>query len=172
MDDITQNQQPLQATSNMPQTSDGIGDDQVATVVAQGGLGVVQPPTSVVPPTPLPKPPELISVPNKEMPIGQAETVPLVELKEEERIPEDVQGWVEKLQKENVSLPEPVMNKDEVVLAEPHVTFVNDKIVLPITRQSFAQHAHAKVTESARWLVEWCKRLILMQGEEKTKFRD
>jgi hypothetical protein len=119
----------------------------------------------------LPKPPEPISVPNKEMPIGQSEAVPLVELKEEERIPESVQGWVEKLQKEDIALPKPIEADGQVVLAEPHVTFVDDKIVLPMTQQSFSQNAHKKVSESARWLVEWCKRLILMQGEEKTKFR-
>lgn len=112
-----------------------------------------------------------VSVPNKEMPIGQTEVVPLVELKEEERIPEDVQGWVEKLQKEEVRLPEPIKDGQEVVLAEPHVKFVDDKIVLPMTQQSFTKSMKMKVSDSAKWLGIWCKRLIDMLGE-KVKFKE
>jgi hypothetical protein len=174
MDDAAQNQQPLQGNlqqaqglaSYMPQASDGMRDDQVTTVVAQGGLGVAQPS--------LPTPPEPISVPNKEVgpTTTNAEAAPLVELREDEKIPEEVQGWVEKLQKEDISLPKPIQANGEVVLAEPSVKFVDDKIVLPLTQQGFTQSAQAKVTQSIRWLHEWCKRVILMQGEEKTKFRD
>lgn len=147
-------------------------------VVAQGQLGVAQPPDEVQgkPPVPPTVPDYVGSVQKEQMPggetiQGQGERVPLVEIKEEEKIPEDVQGWVEKIQKEDKQLGEPVKVDGQVVVAQEPVVFKDDRIVLPLSQRGLAQNMKKKVSESARWLAEWCGRLIKMLGD-RAAFRE
>ena len=122
-----------------------------------------------IPPQPTPGTP--ISAPNKEgAPIPQpAEAAPLVELHEEEKIPEEVEGWLQKLdQAGEIQLPEPITHDGNVLLANSEAQVVKEKIVLPVTQTGLQQGLKNTVTTSARWLAEWCVRLIkVMRGNVK-----
>ncbi len=112
-----------------------------------------------------------ISAPNKEgAPIPQpAEAAPLIELRETEKIPEEVEGWLQKLdQAGEITLPEPITHDGDVLLASTEAQVVKEKLVLPVTQTGLQQGLKSTVTTSARWLAEWCVRLIkVMRGEVK-----
>lgn len=148
----------------MDDTQIPVRSDDGQTLVTSGQLGMATPQTQPQ----VTQASQPVSVPNKEMGVSQSEKVPLVEMREEERIPEDVQAWVEKTQNEDIELPEPIMDGKQVLVAEPSVVFKEDRIVLPLTSKSYAQSMKKKVTESARWLAEWCGRLIKVLGERAT----
>jgi hypothetical protein len=91
-----------------------------------------------------------------------SERVPIVEQKEHEVIPEEVEGWLEKLERgEDVKLPQPITDDQDQPLVEPSGTHIEEEnIILPTTETSLNQGLKAKVTSSARWLAEWALRLI------------
>jgi len=97
---------------------------------------------------------------------GSGEKAPVIEVREHERVPEDVQSWIEELEDANeVQIAEPITDDGQVVL-DNAVTFKEDKIVLPITQATVQQGMKQQVVESARWLAEWCTRLMKMLGDK------
>lgn len=108
---------------------------------------------------------------NKEVvpPPQPAETTHLVEIQETEKIPEEVEGWLQKLNDAGeIKLPEPITHDGDVLLAGTEAQVVKEKLVLPMSQTSMNTGLKAKVTESARWLAEWCMRLVkLMNGNVK-----
>lgn len=93
--------------------------------------------------------------------VDQAESSPLVETREPEKLPEEVEGWLEKLERgEDIKLPQPVVSQGQTVVtaAEPDVT--EDKLVLPMTEESMQKGLTMRLVESARWLAVWCARII------------
>jgi hypothetical protein len=120
------------------------------------------------PPQPIQTP---ISAPNKEgAPIPQpAESAPLIELRETEKLPEEVEGWLQKLdQAGDITLPEPITHDGDVLLASTEAQVVKEKLVLPVTQTGLQVGLKSTVTTSARWLAEWCVRLIkVMRGDVK-----
>jgi hypothetical protein len=100
------------------------------------------------------------------------EKVPLVELYEQEKIPEEVEGWMEKLEQAGeIKIPEAIKKDEQVILDNAVPTSVRDTVVLPLSQKGAAVAAKQKVTESARWLYEWCKRLVKILGE-RAKYRE
>jgi len=100
------------------------------------------------------------------------EKVPLVEVSEHEKIPEDVEGWMEKLEQAGeIKIPEAIKRDEQILMDNAVPTTVQDTIVLPLTQQGAVVAAKKTVSDSARWLVEWCKRLINMLGA-RAKYRD
>lgn len=131
------------------------------TVLATAALGFTPPPTS----TPI-SPSHKESAPIQEKPTTQPESTRLVEVKENEPLPEEVEGWLQKLDQEgDIKLENPITHDGEVLLANSEAQIVKDKIVLPLSQSGVTQNLTYKVTDSARWLAEWCVRLIKMMKD-------
>ncbi len=88
----------------------------------------------------------------------QVEAVPMLEVREQE-IPAEVVEYVEKVEKENLELGKEVVHEGQPVIQSAGG---GDKarVVLPMTQDELGTGMRAKVTSSARWLAEWCVRII------------
>jgi hypothetical protein len=106
------------------------------------------------------------SAPVPQIPV---ESAPLVEIQEHEAIPEEVEGWLQKLDAAGeIKLPEPITHDGDVMLSSSDAQVVKEKIILPMTQAGMQQGLTAKVTDSARWLAEWCVRINkMMKGSAK-----
>ena len=134
--------------------------NQADATLAVAALAASQPSKPVASP---------VSLPHKEaVPIYHAEVAPvipettkLVEVRESEPLPAEVEGWLQKLDQEgDIRLDQPLTHDGEVLLSDTEAQVVKQKIILPMTQTSAQQGLTQKVTESARWLAEWCVRLI------------
>ena len=97
---------------------------------------------------------------------AQQEKTPITEFTRQVDLEPEVEGWLEKLEKEQTQLPQPVTDdKGQVVLdaAQKQAGF---KLVLPLTKDEVEKGLHHKVVDSLRWLAEWCWRLIKMFGNK------
>lgn len=91
------------------------------------------------------------------------ETAPVVELHETENIPEEVEGWLGKLnQAGDINLTTPITHDGDILLANSEAQVVKEKLVLPLTETQVSFGLKHQVTDSARWLAEWCVRLVKM----------
>jgi hypothetical protein len=89
------------------------------------------------------------------------ENVPLVEIAEHEKVPEEVEGWMEKLEQAGeVKIPEAIKRDEQVILDNAVPTTVKDTVVLPMSQSGATVAAKKTTSDSARWLYEWCTRLI------------
>ena len=99
------------------------------------------------------------------------EKTPITEFTRNVDLEPEVEGWLEKLEKEDSHLQQPVVNPQtgQVVLddSQPQAGF---KVVLPLTKDEMEKGLKHKVVDSLRWLAEWCLRLIKMFGN-KVAFR-
>ena len=90
-----------------------------------------------------------------------SEVTHLVELHEAEPLPPEVEGWLQKLDAAgDIKLPEPITHDGDILLANSEAQIVREKIVLPMNQTAVQQGLTAKVTDSARWLAEWCVKLM------------
>ncbi len=93
-------------------------------------------------------------------PTSYNEMAPVVELRENEKVPENVESWMEKLEQgEEIKLPQPVTYDDEVIVSASGNQVADDALVLPLTEKEVEEGMHKKVYNSARWLAEWCVRV-------------
>lgn len=101
----------------------------------------------------------------KEKEVGGAffkEQAPTIIEKKEFEPPPEVEGWMEKLEKgEEITLPGPVKDEYGQILMEA-ARDTKPKIVLPLQKQKIEEGLKEKVTNSFRWLSEWCLRVIKM----------
>jgi hypothetical protein len=104
---------------------------------------------------------------------SQTEHVPLVELKDDQEIEPEVEGWLEKLEKgEDIHLPQPLTDdQGQVVMADAGAQVAQERIILPMSEAELDAGLKAKVTQSARWLAVWCQRIIKKMGDQ-TAFRN
>lgn len=89
---------------------------------------------------------------------GSAETAPVVEIGEME-VPQEVSEYVKKEKKENHELLEKIEHQGQTVVA-PAVQNDLPEIVLPMTKTSFDKGMSMTVVNSAKWLAEWCFRVV------------
>lgn len=95
--------------------------------------------------------------------IHAAETTRLVEVHETEAIPEEVEGWLQKLnQAGDINLANPITHDGDILLANTEAQVVKEKLVLPLSQTQVKLGLTNKVSDSARWLAEWCVRLVKM----------
>ena len=88
------------------------------------------------------------------------EKVPVVERKAE--VGPEMKDWMSKLEEgEDIQLPQPVKDGNGEVLVEA-VANQQPKIVLPLIEETYKIGLNSSVSESVRWLAEWCKRLLKM----------
>lgn len=96
-------------------------------------------------------------------PIQSHEHTPLVEIHETENIPEEVEGWLQKLnQAGDINLKNPITHDGDILLANTEAQVVKEKLVLPLSEAGVTTGLKSSVSDSARWLAEWCVRLVKM----------
>lgn len=94
---------------------------------------------------------------------SEQEKFPVETFENDPPINPEVKSLVEKIE-QNVILISPVMDNFGQPLVSP-ASPQNPKIVLPISRNSYTLGLTKKISESIRWLAEWCFRLIKVFGE-------
>jgi len=78
---------------------------------------------------------------------------------EEVKIPKEVAGWLEKVEKKEIYLSSPVTDdQGQVLVASP--TAQKPEIALPLSKSGLVVGLKKGVGEAIRWLAEWCLRLI------------
>lgn len=84
----------------------------------------------------------------------------VVETEKSAEVPPEVESWVEKVQHHEIQAPHEVVVADQTA-QQPTGNYASEPvIVLPVTQQGMQVGMTKSVTESARWLVEWCSRII------------
>lgn len=101
------------------------------------------------------------------------EVTPMTEYTRKVDLEPEVESWLEKIEKEDTSLSKPVIDPgddpvttSQVVLEDIQGDQDKFKVVLPLTKEEVDKGIHSQVIESARWLAEWCLKMIKMfQGK-------
>lgn len=82
----------------------------------------------------------------------------------------EVEGWLEKLEKEDANLQQPIADQatGQTVLSDPSTGSgqTGFKVILPMTKDEVDKGLQHKVIDSVRWLAEWCIRMIKMFGNK------
>lgn len=98
---------------------------------------------------------------------GIQEKTPITEYTRKVDIEPEVEGWLEKLEKEDAQLAQPVVDDTgQVILDDAQKKKKGFKVVLPLTKDEVDKGLHHKVIESIRWLAEWCIRMIKIFGSK------
>lgn len=98
---------------------------------------------------------------------AQQEKTPITEYTRQVDLEPEVEGWLEKLEKEQTQLGQPVTDdKGQVVLDDAGKQQGGFKVILPLTKEEMERGLKHKVVDSLRWLAEWCLRLIKMFGNK------
>ena len=98
---------------------------------------------------------------------GKQEVTPITEYTRQVDLEPEVEGWLEKLEKEQTQLQQPVTDdKGQVILDDAGKQQSGFKVVLPLTKDEVEKGLHHKVIDSIRWLAEWCIRMIKMFGNK------
>lgn len=93
-----------------------------------------------------------------------------VQIKETEpKANKEIEPLIQRLEKE-IYLSKPITDDYGQPLVSNSAP-TSSTITLPVTKNQFAFGLTQKVTESVRWLAEWCWRLIKIFGE-KVSFRE
>ena len=83
---------------------------------------------------------------------------------EEPEIDKEVEPFIRKVEKE-IYLNQPVTDEwGQPLVSSPAPQ--NPKITLPVTKSAYAFGLTQGVTDSIRWLAEWCRRIIKMFGQQ------
>lgn len=91
-----------------------------------------------------------------------------IKVEEEPELSPELEPAIKKVERE-IYLSKPITDDNNQPLVSSPAP-QNPTIVLPISQTQYTQGLSKKVTESIRWLVEWCTRLIKIFGT-KTEFR-
>jgi len=103
----------------------------------------------------------------------EEEKFPVTEVEKEPVIDKEVEPYIQKLEKE-IYLSKPVTDDSGQPLVSPPAP-QQPQITLPVTKGKYTWGLTRRVSESIRWLAEWCLRLIKIFGsravfrEEKSK---
>jgi len=98
----------------------------------------------------------------------EREKTPITEYTRKVDLEPEVEGWLEKVEKESSQLKAPVQDdKGQVILDDSAVGDKGGfKVVLPMTKGEVEKGLHHKVMDSVRWLAEWCIRMVKMFGNK------
>lgn len=100
---------------------------------------------------------------------GEGDKVPVLETETEPKIDKEIEPLIQKLEEE-IYLAKPITDDaGQPLISNPAP--VQPKITLPVSKNQFAFGLTQKVTDSIRWLAEWCFRLIKIFGS-KVIFRE
>ena len=96
---------------------------------------------------------------------GKQEVTPITEYTRQVDLEPEVEGWLEKVEKEDSQLQQPVTDdKGQVVLDDSQKQQSGFKAILPLTKDEVNKGLQHKVIDSVRWLAEWCIRMVKMFG--------
>ena len=100
--------------------------------------------------------------------VGKQEVTPMTEYTRKVDLEPEVESWLEKLEKEDSSLQNPVVDDStgQVVLDDTNKQKHDFKVVLPLTKLEVERGLKYKVVDSVRWMAEWCIRMIKMFGKK------
>lgn len=103
--------------------------------------------------------------------VGVAERVPIVERREPRELSEEVQGWLERVEHDDIAEPKPIVHEGKTVVSPAAPLDV--KVTLPLTEEGMKEGLQNKIVDSIRWLAQWCKRLFdKYQGKVAFKIRN
>lgn len=88
--------------------------------------------------------------------IGSSESV-LQDLGKEMDLPKEVVSAGVKTQPITVSIPPPVRNLGVKVTGTPVPVIKTSSVTLPLSDVQIAEGLHTNITNSIRWLAEWCR---------------
>ncbi|MBL7078582.1 hypothetical protein ISS42_02915 [Candidatus Shapirobacteria bacterium] len=75
------------------------------------------------------------------------------------RIPKEIEGWIEKVEKKDLYLSKPATDdQGQVIVTSSQAK--PTKITLPLSKSGLVGGLKKEVGEAVRWLAEWCLRLI------------
>ncbi len=94
---------------------------------------------------------------------SETEKYPVVE-ESEPKIDKEVEPLIHKLEQE-IYLAKPVTDDYGQPIVSPPSS-QNPKITLPVTKSTFSFGLTQKISDSIRWLAEWCLRLIKIFGNQ------
>lgn len=100
---------------------------------------------------------------------GKQEVTPVTEFTRQVDLEPEVEGWLEKVEKEDSQLQQPVADPDVTsgqVLLDNAQQQSGFKAILPLTKDEVDKGLQHKVLDSVRWLAEWCIRMIKMFGNK------
>jgi len=108
------------------------------------------------------------SVGAKERGGGRQEKTPITEYTRKVDIEPEVEGWLEKLEKEEAQLQQPAVDDTtgQKILEDVDEEKNKFKVILPLTKDEVEKGLHHKVLNSVRWLAEWCIRMIKIFGNK------
>ena len=89
--------------------------------------------------------------------IKAGERVPIVEVGEPKELPEEVEGWLERVERGDVTQPQPVVHRGRTIVSPAAPQQVS--VTLPLTEDEVKKGLHHKLFESIRWMAEWCVRI-------------
>lgn len=90
------------------------------------------------------------------------EKYPVIDAEPNPEVAKEIQSYIKKVEKEQF-LAQPITDNYGQPLVSPPAP-QQPKIVLPITQNQYLAGFKQKVTESIRWLVTWCGRLVKILG--------
>ncbi len=98
----------------------------------------------------------------------EREKTPITEYTRKVDLEPEVEGWLEKVEKESTQLKAPVQDDKGQVVLDDSAAGDDDgfKVVLPMTKKEVDKGLHHKVMDSVRWLAEWCIRMVKMFGNK------
>jgi len=99
---------------------------------------------------------------------AKQEVTPVTEFTRNVDLEPEVEGWLEKVEKEDSQLQQPVTDQTtgQVVLDDSAKQQSGFKVILPMSKDEVDKGLHHKVIDSVRWLAEWCIRMIKMFGNK------
>ena len=90
------------------------------------------------------------------------EKVMYQEVQTEFEPPAELEKWMEKVPNpQTVTLPKPVKDEYGDILIQA-TNIPRPKIILPLDEMTVNKALHQRISDSIRWLGEWCKRTILL----------
>ncbi|MFH0943287.1 MAG: hypothetical protein V1810_03875 [Candidatus Beckwithbacteria bacterium] len=98
---------------------------------------------------------------------AKQEETPVTEFTRNIDLEPEVEGWLEKVEKEDSQAPQAIKDdKGQVVLDDTAQPGAGFKVVLPLTKDEVDKGLQHKVLDSIRWLAEWCIRMVKMFGSK------
>lgn len=86
---------------------------------------------------------------------------------EKEPLPPEVASWMEKVNRGEVGgKPPEIVIADKTAHTPSYAGTAQPVYVLPLGRTEFRAGLHKSVSDSVRWLAEWCKRVMKKMGSQ------
>lgn len=89
--------------------------------------------------------------------VSPTETHPIVELGPPKELPPDVEGWLERVEKDEVAEPPVIVHDGKPIVSPAAPSQVS--VTLPLDDTGIKRGLHHKIFDSIRWLAVWCIRM-------------